>query len=155
MLLFGVHLAHAAGFAKAKLPPVLAAYAAIQERFHERDAAHRISTQVLLHTFSTLDRLARLGAPLPLADYEGLFLRVRKRLRHHKAISRVFGTAQAKAGDEAALASNLCAQVCFRNLALPGETAFHPDAGVAGLYEDRIPARPPQMGSCFGTLLLV
>jgi len=154
-LIFGAHLAHAAGFTKARLQPSLDLFAAIHERFQDDHAPMRVSIQVQLHAFSTLDRLERLGAPMSLDDYAGLFERVRKRLRHHKAASRVFGSAQIKAGDEAALVSNLCAQVCFRGLALPERAAHHPDAGLAGLYEDRIPGRPPLLGSPFGTLLLV
>jgi len=154
-LLFGAHLAHAAGYAKARLPGPLEAFAAIQDRFRSGDATPRVSVQVLLHIFATLDRRARLGAPLPLEDYAGLFDRIRKRLIHHKGASRAFSTAQIKAGDEAALASNLCAQVCFRDLPLPPQAQYHPDAGLAGLYEDRVPGRPPLLGSPFGTLLLI
>ncbi|WLT32349.1 hypothetical protein [Geothrix sp. PMB-07] len=155
MLIFGAHLAHAAGFSKAKLQGPLEAFAAIQERFRSGDATPRISVQVLLHIFATLDRLQRLGAPVSVEAYAGLFDRIRKRLIHHKGSSRAFSTAQIKAGDEAALASNLCAQTCFRDLVLPQASPFHPDAGLAGLYEARLPGRPPVMGSCFGTLLLI
>ncbi len=154
-LIYGTHLAHAAGFTKARLPDVLGAFAAIQARFRNEDAHARVSIQVLLHIFSTLDRLNRLGAPLPLETYASLFDRIRKRLRHHTAVSRVFGTAQIKSGDEAALASNLCAQTCFHGLALPEKSVYHPDAGLAGLYEERIPGRPPLLGSPFGTLMLI
>jgi hypothetical protein len=154
-LIFGTHLAHAAGFSKARLKGPLEAYAAIQARFRDGDAAERISVQVLLHIFATLDRLDRLGAPLPLEAYGDLFDRVRKRLRHHNAASRAFGTAQVKSGDEAALASNLCAQVCFRDLTLPATAQYYPDTGLAGLYEDHTPGRPPLLGSLFGTLMLV
>jgi hypothetical protein len=154
-LIFGAHLAHAAGFTRARLQPSLDLFAAIHDRFQDDHAPMRVSIQVQLHAFSTLDRLERLGVPMPLDEYAGLFERLRKRLRHHKAASRVFGSAQIKAGDEAALVSNLCAQVCFRNLILPERAAYHPDAGLAGLYEDRLPGRPPLLGSPFGTLLLV
>jgi hypothetical protein len=154
-LIFGTHLAHAAGFSKARLQGPIEAFAAIHARFRDGDVAHRISPQVLLHIFATLHRLDRLGASLPLEDYAGLFDRIRKRLRHHKAASRVFSPAQIKAGDEAALASNLCAQVCFRGLALPAPAQYHADAGLAGLYEERSPGRPPLLGSLFGTLMLV
>lgn len=154
-LIFGTHLAHAAGFSRARVQGPIDAFAAIHARFRDDHAPTRVSVQVLLHIFATLDRLDRLGAPLPLDDYAGLFERIRKRLRHHRATSRVFGTAQTKAGDEAALASNLCAQVCFRHLALPAGAQYHPDAGLAGLYEDRSPGRPPLLGSLFGTLMLV
>lgn len=154
-LIFGTHLAHAAGFAKARLQGPIKAFAAIHARFRDGNAPTQVSFQVLLHIFATLDRLDRLGAPLSLDDYAGLFDRIRKRLRHHKAASRVFSTAQIKAGDEAALASNLCAQVCFRDLPLHAAAAYHPDAGLAGLYEERSPGRPPLLGSPFGTLLLI
>jgi hypothetical protein len=154
-LLFGAHLAHAAGFAKARVQGPVEAFAAIHARFRDEHAPTRVSVQVLLHIFATLDRLERLGAPLALEDYAGLFDRIRKRLRHHRAASRPFGTAQTKAGDEAALASNLCAQVCFRHLDLPAAAPYHPDAGLAGLYEDHSPGRPPLLGSLFGTLMLV
>ncbi|GLH73720.1 hypothetical protein GETHLI_22220 [Geothrix limicola] len=154
-LLFGTHLAHAAGYSKTRLQGPLDAFAAIHARFRDEPASSRLSVQVLLHIFATLDRLERLGAPLPLEAYAGLFDRVRKHLHHHKAASRAFGTAQIKAGDEAALVSNLCAQVCFHGLALPEKNSYHPDAGLAGLYEDRIPGRPPLLGSPFGTLLLI
>jgi len=155
MLIFGTHLAHAAGYAKGKLQGPLDAFDAIQARFRSGDTGPRISVQVLLHIFATLDRLERLGAPLSLEAYAGLFDRVRKRLLHHKGTARAFSSAQIKAGDEAALASNLCAQVCFRGLTLPPKAQHHPDAGLAGLYEDRTPGRPPLLGSPFGTLLLI
>ncbi len=153
-LVFGAHLAHAAGFSKARLRDHLDAFAAIHARFAVEASPTRVSTQVLLHVFATLDRLERLGAPVAVEAYAELFDRIRKRLRHHKAASRVFTTAQIKAGDEAALASNLCAQVCFRDLVLPDKSQYHPDAGLAGLYEDRSPGRPPLLGSPFGTLML-
>lgn len=154
-LIFGAHLAHAAGFARGRLPGAVEAFAELQACFEEPGGASRVSVQVLLHAFSTLDRLQRLGAPLAPGAYEGLFRRIRKRVRHHKAVSRAFSTAQIKAGDEAALVANLSAQACFRDLALPARAAYHPDAGLASLYEDHAPGRPPLMGSCFGTLLLV
>lgn len=154
-LLFGTHLAHAAGFTKARLPGSIATFAAIHGRFGGGEGLSRVSVQVMLHIFATLDRLDRLGASLSLDDYAGLFHRIRKRLIHHKATSRVFNTTQIKAGDEAALVSNLCAQVCFLGLSLPANAPYHPDAGLAGLYEDRKPGRPPLLGSPFGTLLLV
>ncbi|HEY3399206.1 MAG TPA: hypothetical protein VGK03_01120 [Geothrix sp.] len=154
-LIFGTHLANAAGFVKARLTGPMEAFAAIHARFREGDSPTRLSTQVLLHVFATLDRLDRLGVPLPLEVYADLFDRIRKRLRHHKASSRAFSTAQIKAGDEAALASNLCAQVCFRGLSLPPRSQYHADVGLAGLYEDRTPGRPPLLGSPFGTLMLI
>jgi len=154
MLLFGAHLAHAAGYVPARLPGPLATFAAIQDRFRG-DATPRVSVQVLLHTFATLHRLELLGTPLPLEDYAGLFERLRKRLIHHKGASRAFSTAQIRSGDEAALAANLCALVCFRDLPLPSEARHHPDAGLAGLYEEHAPGLPPLLGSPFGTLLLI
>lgn len=154
-LIFGAHLAHAAAFTRARLPAAVDAYAQLQAHVEALGGSARMSPQVLLHAFSTLDRLQRLGAPMPLAAYAGLFQRIRKRVRHHKAVSRAFSTAQIKAGDEAALVSNLCAQVCFRGLALPVKAQYHPDAGLASLYEDHAPGRAPLMGSCMGTLLLV
>lgn len=153
-LVFGAHLAHAAGFNKARLRDHVESFAAIHARFAKGDSPTRVSTQVLLHVFSTLDRLGRLGAPVSVEDYANLFDRVRKRLRHHKASSRAFTTAQIKAGDEAALASNLCAQVCFEDLADASSRQYHADVGLAGLYEDRTPGRPPLLGSPFGTLML-
>ncbi len=154
-LIFGTHLAHAAGFVKARVQGPIDTFAAIHARFRNESSPTHVSVQVLLHIFAILDRLDRLGAPLHLDDFAGFFDRIRKRLRHHRAASRAFGTAQIKAGDEAALASNLCAQVCFRGLVLPATAQFHPDAGLAGLYEDRRPGRPPLLGSLFGTLMLV
>lgn len=154
-LLFGLHLAHAASFAKAKIQGPVEAFAAIHARLRDGDSPTRLPVQVLLHVFATLDRLERLGAPMPLDDYANLFDRIRKRLRHHKAASRVFSTAQIKAGDEAALTSNLCAQVCFHGLTLAAPGQYHPDAGLAGLYEERTPGRPPVLGSLFGTLLMI
>lgn len=153
-LLFGVHLAHAAGFAKARLPGPIAAFNALQARLQPDGSANRLPVQVLLHAFATLDRLDRLGAALPLDDYASLLERIHKYLRHHKAMSRAFRSGQALAGDEAALASNLCARVCFQDLALPAEARRHPDVGLAGLYEDRGPGHPPLLGSPFGTLML-
>ncbi|HEX7552595.1 MAG TPA: hypothetical protein VF378_03515 [Geothrix sp.] len=153
-LIFGTHLAHAGGFAKERLQGPTEAFAAIHARFRGENTPAQVSFQVLLHIFATLDRLDRLGAPLSLDSYAGLFDRIRKRLRHHKAASRVFSKAQIKAGDEAALVSNLCAQVCFQDLPLPASNVYHPDAGLAGLYEERSPGRPPLLGSPFGTLML-
>ncbi|HJW72430.1 MAG TPA: hypothetical protein VJ486_06190 [Geothrix sp.] len=154
-LLFGTHLAHAAGFLKARIQGPIDTFAAIHARFQDEHAPTRLSVQVMLHIFATLDRLERLGAPVSIDEYAGLFERIRKRLRHHKAASRIFSTAQIKAGDEAALASNLCAQVCFRNLNLPAKSVYTPDVGLAGLYEERVPGRPPLLGSPFGTLMLI
>ena len=151
-LLFGTHLAHAAGFATANLPGPLAAFALLQTRL--RDEGPLEHTQTLLHAFATLDRLDRLGAPLPLETYLGLLARLAKRLDHHKVVSRAFRTEQALADDEAALLANLCARVCFQNLALPPEARHQPDAGLAGLYEERIPGLPPLLGAPFGTLML-
>lgn len=154
-LVFGTHLAHAAGFSSARLPGPLETFAAIHARFQDENLPARPPAQVLLHLFATLHRLDRLGTPFPLEEYVGLFNRIRRRLRHHKAASRVFSTAQIRTGDEAALASNLCAQACFHGL-VPASTApYHADAGLAGLYEDRSPGRPPLLGSLFGTLMLV
>ena len=153
-LIFGTHLAHAAGFSRAGLQGPLEAFAAIQGRFRSGGATTRIPVQVLLHIFATLDRRARLGQPLPLDTYAGHFDRIRKRLLHHKGASRAFGTAQLRAGDEVALASNLCALTCFQGLALPPQAQHFPEVGVAGLYEERTPGWPPLLGSCFGTLLL-
>jgi hypothetical protein len=154
-LLFGTHLAHAAGFLKARIQGPIDTFAAIHARFQDDHAPTRLPVQVMLHIFATLDRLERLGAPVSIDDYAGLFERIRKRLRHHKAASRIFSTAQIKAGDEAALASNLCAQVCFRNLNLPAKGQYAPDVGLAGLYEEHVPGRPPLLGSPFGTLMLI
>jgi hypothetical protein len=153
-LIFGTHLAHAGGYARERLQGPTEAFAAIHARFRGEHAPVQVSFQVLLHIFATLDRLDRLGAPLSLDAYADLFDRMRKRLRHHKAASRVFSTAQIRAGDEAALVSNLCAQVSYQGLALPASAAYQPDAGLAGLYEEHLPGRPPLLGSPFGTLLL-
>lgn len=154
-LLFGTHLAHAAGFMKARIQGPIDAFAAVHARFHHDQSPSRLPVQVMLHIFATLDRLERMGAPISLEEYAGLFERIRKRLRHHKAASRIFSTAQIKAGDEAALAANLCAQVCFRNLTPPPKGQYTPDVGLAGLYEERVPGRPPLLGSPFGTLMLI
>ena len=153
-LMFGAHLAHAAGFSPAKLKPQVEALAALQARLQEKGHGKAISAQALLHAFATLDRLERLGTPLALDTYLGTLARLRKRLNHHKVVSRAFRTEQALAGDEAALASNLCARVCFLGLTLPEGARFHPDAGMAGLYESREPGLPPLIGSPFGTLML-
>ena len=154
-LIFGTHLAHAAGFVKARIQGPIDAFAAIHACFRDENAPTQVPVQVLLHIFAVLDRRERLGAPLPLDEFAGLFHRMRKHLHHHRAASRPFGSAQTKAGDEAALASNLCALVSFRDLALPPAAQFHPDAGLAGLYEERRPGRPPMLGSLLGTLMLV
>jgi hypothetical protein len=154
-LLFGTHLAHAAGYAKPRLQGPMQAFAALHARLGDGDPALRVSVQVLLHAFATLDRLERLGAPLTVEAYADLFDRVRKRLRHHKAVGRAFSTARIKAGDEAALASNLCAMICFRGVPVPERLQPPPDAGLAGLYEGRATGRPPLLGSPFGTLLLL
>jgi hypothetical protein len=152
-LLFGAHLAHAAGFAKARLQPTLTAFSALQE--HLQDGSHPLlPAQARLHAFATLDRLDRLGAALPLEAYAGLVRRLHKRLSHHKVVSRAFRTEQAVAGDEAALLANLAARVCFQGLAVPAEARRHPDVGLAGLYEGREAGLPPLLGSPFGTLML-
>jgi hypothetical protein len=154
-LMFGTHLAHGAGFTKARIQGPIDTFTALHARFQEDRTPVRPAAQVLLHMFATLDRLERLGAPMPLEAYASLFERISKRLRHHKAVSRAFGTSKIKSGDEAALAANLCAQVCFQNLPLPDIGQRQPDVGLAGLYEDRTPGRPPLLGSPFGTLMLV
>jgi hypothetical protein len=152
-LLFGAHLAHAAGYAKARLQPALAAFGALQERL-QGPGPGALPVQAQLHAFATLDRLARLGAPLDLDAYAGLVARLRKRLNHHKVVRRAFRTEQAVVGDEAALITNLCARVCFHGLDLPADAKRPPDAGLAGLYEGREPGLPPLLGSPFGTLML-
>ena len=153
-LLFGAHLAHAAGFAKARLPGPTEAFTALHGRLRGDHGSTRVPIPVLLHALSTLDRLAKLGEPLPLETYAGTLERILKRLRHHKAVARALHTAQALDGDEEALAANLCARVCFLEVLPPASTPHHPDAGLAGLYEERIPGLPPIMGSPFGTLML-
>jgi hypothetical protein len=152
-LLFGAHLAHAAGYGKANLPAARAAFAALQERFHDGGPA-QLPVQALLHAYATLDRLERLGAAQPLDTYAGLLARLRKRLNHHKAVSRAFRTEQALAGDEANLIANLCARTCFQGLVPPLDARRVPDAGLAGLYEGREAGLPPLLGGPFGTLML-
>jgi len=163
-LLFGAHLAHAAGYTKARLQAPLEAFAALRAHLQGEDQGeadlghgaplHPVPPQSLLHAFATLDRLERLGLPMPLESYGGLLARLRKRLNHHKVVSRAFRTERALAGDEAALASNLAARAAFQALALPADAKFHPDVGLAGLYEGREPGLPPLLGSPFGTLML-
>jgi hypothetical protein len=153
-LLFGAHLAHTAGFAKGRLQPCLEAFSALRESLQGNPHTAFLPVQAQLHAFSTLDRWARLGAPMDLDAYLGLLARVRKRLNHHKVVRRAFRTEQALAGDEAALVSNLCARVCFQGLAVPPEAKHHPDVGMAGLYEIREAGLPPLLGSPFGTLML-
>jgi hypothetical protein len=152
-LLFGAHLAHAAGYAKARLQPALAAFSALQERLRGEGHA-TLPVQALLHAFATLDRLERLGAPVPLDAFAGLLARLRKRLNHHKVVSRAFRTEQALAGDEAGLITNLGARVCFQGLTIPADAKRHPDAGLAGLYEGREAGLPPLLGGPFGSLML-
>ena len=153
-LLFGAHLAHAAGFAKGRLQPCLDAFGALREGLTGDGHGAPLPVQVQLHAFATLDRLERLGSPVPLETWVGLLARLRKRLRHHKVVSRAFRTEQALAGDEPALISNLAARACFQGLTLPADAKRHPDAGLAGLYEPRDPGLPPILGSPFGTLML-
>lgn len=152
-LMFGAHLAHAAGYAKARLPEPVAAFASLQAQFQAGGGAS-LPLQVQLHAFATLDRLQRLEAPLPPEAYAGLLARLRKHLRHHKAATRAFRAGQAQAGDEDVLAVNLCACVCFQGLTPPAGAPHHPDVGLAGLYEDRRPGLAPLLGSPFGTLML-
>lgn len=166
-LLFGAHLAHAAGYTKARLQAPLETFGALRAYLQGDEPGTSTSkpapvvplrplpAQALLHAFATLDRLERLGSPMGFEDYGGLLARMFKRLNHHKLISRAFRTEQAMAGDEPALASNLCALACFQGLVLPAEARFHPDAGLAGLYEMKEPGLPPLMGSPFGTLMLI
>ncbi|MBK9795093.1 MAG: hypothetical protein IPP58_01105 [Holophagaceae bacterium] len=153
-LLFGAHLAHAAGFARGRLQPCLGAFGALRDALQEAGHGNLLPVQAQLHAFATLDRLERLGRPVPLGDYLGLLARLRKRLNHHKLVSRAFRTEQALAGDEAGLITNLAARVCCQGLALPADARRHPDAGLAGLYEGRDPGQPPILGSPFGTLML-
>ncbi len=153
-LLFGAHLAHAAGFARGRLQPCLGAFGALREALQEAGHGTFLPVQAQLHAFATLDRLERLGRPVPLGDYLGLLARLRKRLNHHKLVSRAFRTEQALAGDEAGLITNLAARVCCQGPALPADARRHPDAGLAGLYEGRDPGLPPILGSPFGTLML-
>ena len=152
-LLFGAHLAHAAGYAKARLPGPTEAFNALHARLRG-DHGTRMPIPVLLHALSTLDRLAKLGNPLPLETYAGTLERIQKRLRHHKSVARALRTTQALDGDEEALAANLCARVCFQEVLPSAGTPHFPDAGLAGLYEERAPGLPPIMGSPFGTLML-
>jgi hypothetical protein len=152
-LLFGAHLAHAAGYARARLSGPVTTFGALLAELRE-DGPSQLPVQVLLHAFSTLGRLEHLGAPVPLATYAATLARLRKYLRHHKAVSRAFHTGHALAGDEAALAANLCARVCCQGLVPPPDARRQPDVGLAGLYEDRSPAAPPLLGSPFGTLML-
>lgn len=151
-LLFGTHLAHAADFATANLPGPLAAFATLQTRL--RDEGPVQHAQTLLHAYATLDRLERLGLPLPLDTYAGILARLIKRLDHHKVVSRAFRTEQTLADDESALASNLCARVCFQGLVPPPGATHLPDVGLAGLYERREPGLSPLLGAPFGTLML-
>ncbi len=153
-LLFGTHLAHAAGYTKAKLPGPVAAFSALHARLHEDHNHFRLPAQALLHAFTTLERLERLGTPLPLERYAALVERVHRRLRHHKGLSRALRAGQALDGDEAALVSNLCARVCFLGVTPSAAARHHADAGMAGFYEERVPGLPPLLGSPFGTLML-
>lgn len=153
-LLFGAHLAHAAGYQRARLDACLDAYRALQARVEaEPHGGH--SHASTLHAFATLDRLERLGTPLSLDTYLGLRARLHKRLNHHKPVSRVFRTDQILAGDEAALLANLTARACFQGLVPPEGARHHPDVGLAGLYEPREPGLPPVLGSPFGSLMLI
>ena len=153
-LIFGTHLAHAAGFASPRLKTVLATFKTLHERLQGEGHGTTLPIQAQLHAFATLDRLERLGAPVPLEAYAGLLARLRKRLRHHKVVARAFRTEQAMAEDEATLMANLAARVCFHGLAIPAGAKRHPDVGIAGLYESREAGQPPILGSPFGTLML-
>ncbi len=154
-LLFGTHLAHAAGFTKAKLPEVLARFRALHDPLQEpAGGLPPLPVQIQLHIFATLDRLERLGAPVDLPTYLGLLARLSKHLNHHKVVSRAFHTEQALAGDQGALVANLAARACFQGLAVPPDARHHPDVGLAGLYEAREVGLPPTLGGPFGTLML-
>lgn len=153
-LLFGAHLAHAAGFAKPRLGAALGAFRRLHDHLEGERHGPPPPLQAQLHAFATLDRLERLGTPVSVEAYAGLLARLRKRLRHHKVVARAFRTEQALAEDEATLIANLAARVCFQDLALPGDAKRHPDAGMAGLYEAKAAGLPPLLGSPFGTLML-
>jgi len=142
------------GFAKPRLGAALGAFRRLHDHLEEARHGTPPPLQAQLHAFATLDRLERLGAPVPVAAYASLLARLRKRLRHHKVVARAFRTEQALAEDEAALIANLAARTCFQGLALPGDAKRHPDAGMAGLYEVKEAGLPPVMGSPFGTLML-
>lgn len=153
-LVFGTHLAHAAGFVMARLRGPVDVFAALHAHMQGDGSTLHVPVQSLLHAFATLVRLHRLDAPVPLGDYAGTLWRLRKHLDHHKLVSRAFRTERALDGDEAGLASNLCARVCFQGLTPPPQAPFLPDVGLAGVYERREPGLPPAQGSPFGTLML-
>ena len=154
-LLFGYHLAYAAGFAKTRLQAPLETFRAIHARLRGDGPTSPITFQILLHAFATLDRLQRLGAPMDLDTHAGIQERMRKRLRHHKVLSQAFQVGPYRAGDEAMFAANLAARVCFQQLPPAPDPSFHPDAGAAGLYEEPNPRLPPALGAAFGTLMLI
>ena len=153
-LLFGTHLAHVAGFTAVQLRATLEAFRALQEHLEPEGHEAPIPPQVQLHAFATLDRLDRLGTPMPLQSYRGLFARLQKRLSHHKIVAKALRTEQTLTGDEAALISNLAALVCFQATPLPADARRYPDVGMAGLYEEKQPGLPPLLGGPFGTLML-
>jgi hypothetical protein len=159
-LLFGAHLAHAAGFTKARLQEPLATFRRLQDRLREPEEGRAgsldpVPVQVLLHAFTTLDRLERQGMPQELEAYAALFTRLHRRLRHHTTLGRALRHSHALAGEDLALTSFLTGWAACRGLTPAPAARFHPDAGMAGLYEDRRPGLPPGLGSPFGTLMLV
>ena len=153
-LLFGAHLAHAAGWNRGRLEGPVARFAALHARFRDGGGPVRLPFQVLLHLQATLDRLDHLEACVPLEVYGGLLARLLKRLRHHKALGRILRASQVLDGDEETLAANLAARVCFLGLPIPPAARPPADVGLAGLYEPRTPGTPPVLGAPFGTLML-
>lgn len=154
-LLFGFHLAYAAGFMKARLQGPIAAFRALLAGPAGEAPANPLTFQIMLHSFCTLNRLESLGAPMPPETYAGLYDRMQKRIRHHKVLSQVFQVGPYRPGDETMFAANLAARVCFQELPQAPALPFLPDAGMAGLYEEQTPGLPPLLGAPFGTLMLL
>ncbi|MFZ1614048.1 MAG: hypothetical protein WAT51_07745 [Holophaga sp.] len=153
-LLFGFHLAHAAGFAKDKVGAWSDRYAEIELAFDVEGRTRRAPAQVILHVLASLDRLERAGCPIPLQAYAETFFRIRRKLHHHKGIARAFGTEQAFADDQAFLAANLTAHAIFGNSLATNPAKRVPDVGMAGLYEPQARFAAPILGQPFGSLLL-
>lgn len=153
-LIFGFHLAQAAGFSKDRIGAWTGRFAELEGAFAEEGRNRRTPAQVVLHALVSLDRLDRAGHPVTPRAYADTFLRIRRRLIHHTGIARAFGTEHASADDQVFLAANLAAHTCFagHSGALPGRRV--PDVGLAGLYEPQDQASAPLLGQPFGTLML-
>ncbi len=155
-LLFGYHLAHVAGFVRARVDAAAQAYGRVEAPFLV-EGTRLAPVQAVLHALVSLERLAQAGLAVPPEEYARTFSRIQKRLQQHKGLARAFGAEQGMAEDEPFLAANLTARAYMaqvdRTANGPGAKRL-PDVGMAGLYEPPGRRAAPLLGLPFGTLML-